>query len=46
VGLRSEHNPHTGELVAAASALKPILGIKYRSVVLTIRNKAVALTLA
>ena len=46
LGLRSEHNPHSGELVAAASALKPILGIKYRSVALMTRNKAIALTLA
>ncbi len=46
LGLRAEHNPHSGELVAAASALKPILGIKYRRVALMTRNKAVALTLA
>ncbi len=46
IGLRSEHNPHSGELVAIASALKPIIGIKYRHVALMTRNKAVALTLA
>ena len=46
LGFRSEHNPHSGELVATASALQPIRGIKYRHVAVMTRNKAVALTLA
>ena len=45
LGLRTEHNPYSGELVAIASALETLSGFKYRRIAVVSRNKAAVLTL-
>lgn len=45
LGLRTEHNPYSGEMVVISSALETLAGFKYRHIVVVTRNKAAVLTL-